>query len=70
MYGRSDRELKALGSQWMGTALALKQEFEQHGISIDNSYLANADSPDLTVDQIVMILHQCHGYFRGLAERV
>lgn len=69
MHGRSDRELKALGSQRMGMSLAPKRESERHDISIDNSYMADFDSPDLAVEEMVMNLHQCHGYFRGLAER-
>ena len=76
---RSEEELRSLGSQAMGTAIAIKEEFEEHGISTESGcmrhLLEEFDSRyecDLSeLRRILQIaLHQVAGYYRGLAERL
>jgi hypothetical protein len=76
---RSEDELRSLGSQAMGTAIAIKEEFEDYGISTESSRMRrlleeldtryDCDLPELrSILQIA--LHQVAGYYRGLAERL
>ena len=68
------RETQALAGQAVGTVLAIKAEFETHGISISSQALYNdIDSFDQSrVDgkDMAWILHQIAGYLRGVVLRI
>lgn len=76
---RSEAELRSLGSQAMGTAVAIKEELERYGISTDsqamrgtlddlNKYYGN-DMPELR-RRVQIGLQQIAGYYRALASNI
>ena len=75
--GSIDR-LTSLGSQFMGTAMAIKEELERHGISTRSQQMLDlTTSFDTSAGRIVKerwrvqaVMHQTAAYFRGLAERM
>ena len=74
-------QLTALGSQFMGTAMAAKEQLEGHGISTDSpamhDLLKSFDTPYKSDQQVVeerwrlqASIHQIASYSRALAEKI
>lgn len=73
----SEDELRSLGSQAMGTAMAIKEELESLGISTQSSRMYDltksydyGSSLPVLRRNVQIVLHQVAGYYRGLAERL
>ncbi|MFC1923976.1 hypothetical protein ACFLXA_01215 [Chloroflexota bacterium] len=71
-YANSIAELRSLGSQAMGTAVAIKEEFARNGINTESQAMLKSleiydrgnDLPTLR-DNIHIILQQVAGYYRS-----
>ena len=76
---RSEAELRSLGSQSMGTALAIKEEFKRYGISTDSQALRRSledldnyygnDMSEMR-RRVHIGLQQIAGYYRALASNL
>ena len=61
----------------MGIAMAIKEEFARHGISIKSKEMLDltetynyGDTLQVLRRNVQIVLHQTAGYFRGLAEKI
>ena len=66
-------ELRSLGSQAMGTMMAIKKEFARRGISIEDEEMLGllekynyGDDVETLRENLQIVLHQISGYLRGL----
>lgn len=71
-YASSMAELRSLGSQAMGTSMAIKEAFYNHGIDTDSHSMLRlceeydyGDDIDTLKGNIQIVLHQIAGYYRS-----
>lgn len=71
-YATSVAELRSLASQAMGTAVAIKETFSEHGISTKSQAMLDlceeydyGDDIETLKENLQIVLHQVAGYYRS-----